>query len=343
MPNPICKTPILKPLLISLGAVLAVMLGLMAWIYVDYQRFVESPLNLPETGYTIEIEPGMSLAHVARRLHDAGVLDKPYYLTLLGRISGQASRIQTGEFFIAAGATPVDLMQELTTGTVVQYPVTIIEGWTFAQLRDYLATRTHLEHTLDDLDDSAVMTRLGRPDMHPEGRFLPDTYHFPKGTEDIEVLRRALLAMESRLQLAWKGRSEDLPLDTSYEALILASIVEKETAVPDERPRIAGVFIRRLRKGMRLQTDPTVIYGMGESYDGNIRRRDLLRDTPYNTYTRSGLPPTPIALPSGESIDAVLHPAAGNALYFVSRGDGSHVFSATLEEHNRAVRRYQLK
>ena len=205
-----------------------------------------------------------------------------------------------------------------------------------------LAQQPFLVHTLDGVDDAELMQRLERPGQHPEGWFLPDTYHFPRGTRDIVVLRRALQAMERHLEQNWERRRPDLPLDSPYEALILASIVEKETGIPEERARIAGVFVRRLERGMRLQTDPTVIYGMGDAFDGNIRRRDLRTDTPYNTYTRGGLPPTPIALPSAEAVTAVMHPAAGEALYFVSRGDGSHVFSATLQEHNRAVRRYQL-
>ncbi|HDP89617.1 MAG TPA: endolytic transglycosylase MltG, partial [Thioalkalivibrio sp.] len=207
---------------------------------------------------------------------------------------------------------------------------------------DALAAHPHVVHTDAIGDPDTLMSELGQPGMHPEGWFYPDTYHFPKGTTDVEFLRRANAIMRERLAAEWAEREEGLPLETPYEALILASIVEKESAVASERPMIAAVFVSRLRKGMRLQTDPTVIYGMGESFDGNIRKSDLRRDTPYNTYTRGGLPPTPIALPSGESIHAVMHPAKTDALYFVSRGDGSHHFSATYEEHREAVIRYLL-
>lgn len=331
-----------RPLLLGLLALMLAALGTATWLYLDYQRFLNTPLALGEDGRVLEITPGQHLSALAWELHRDGVISQPRYLIVLGRLSGQAGRIQTGEFHIPAGATPQELLQVLTRGQVVQYPVTLIAGWTFTDLRTHLAGLPFLEHSLEGVDAAGVMQRLERPDQHPEGRFLPDTYHFPRGTTDLAVLRRALRAMEEKLEQAWEGRDEGLPLETPYEALILASIVEKETGVPEERARIAGVFVRRLERGMRLQTDPTVIYGMGEAFDGNIRRRDLRTDTPYNTYTRGGLPPTPIALPSAEAIEAVMHPAAGDALYFVSRGDGSHVFSATLEEHNRAVRRYQL-
>ncbi|MAT64592.1 MAG: aminodeoxychorismate lyase [Gammaproteobacteria bacterium] len=336
------KSVLHRPLVLILLALVIAVAGAIGWLYLDYQRFLHTPLALDTEGRNLEVRPGQSLSGLAWQLHEEGLLAHPRYLALLGRISGEAGRIQAGEFHIPAGATPGELLQILTSGRVVQYPVTLIAGWTLQQLRAYLAQQPFLVHTLDGVDDAELMQRLERPGQHPEGWFLPDTYHFPRGTRDIVVLRRALEAMERHLEQSWERRRPDLPLDSPYEALILASIVEKETGIPEERARIAGVFIRRLERGMRLQTDPTVIYGMGDAFDGNIRRRDLRTDTPYNTYTRGGLPPTPIALPSAEAVTAVMHPAAGEALYFVSRGDGSHVFSATLEEHNRAVRRYQL-
>jgi UPF0755 protein len=225
----------------------------------------------------------------------------------------------------------------------VQHALTIIEGWTFKQLMAAVRRHQALTQTLAGVEEQEVMSRLGLEAMHPEGWFYPDTYHFPKGTTDAEFLRRAHQRMTTFLQTAWEKRDKDLPLDSPYQALILASIIEKETGVPSERSKIAGVFIRRLRKGMRLQTDPTVIYGMGERYDGNIRRRDLVTDTPYNTYVHKGLTPTPIAMPSGMAIEAALHPEDGTALYFVATGDGGHHFSNTLEAHNEAVRKYQLK
>jgi UPF0755 protein len=226
---------------------------------------------------------------------------------------------------------------------VISYSFTLVEGWTFQQVLEAVREQEALQGTFENLTAEAIMERLGHPGEHPEGRFLADTYHFPRGTTDLALLQRAYGAMQEFLQQEWDRRAADLPFKTPYEALILASIVEKETAVAEERPQIAGVFIRRLRKGMKLQTDPTVIYGMGERFDGNIRRRDLSENTPYNTYVHRGLTPTPISMPGRDAIRAVLHPADGKSLYFVAKGDGSHYFSATLQEHNKAVRKYQLK
>jgi len=218
-----------------------------------------------------------------------------------------------------------------------------VEGWNFKQMRVAIAGQQALEQTLVELSDQEIMQRLGYADEHPEGRFLPDTYHFPKGTTDLAFLKRAYQAMQGLLDAEWEQRDPGLPLNSPYEALILASIVEKETGLASERPEIAGVFVRRLKKGMKLQTDPTIIYGMGESYKGNIRRRDLKQDTPYNTYLHKGLTPTPISMPGADALHAVLHPKEGKSLYFVAKGEGSHQFSKTLVEHNRAVRKYQLK
>jgi UPF0755 protein len=228
-------------------------------------------------------------------------------------------------------------------GKVIQYSITLVDGWTFAQALEVVQSNPYLVHRLEGLDADTIMARLGYAGQHPEGRFMPDTYFFPRGLTDIAFLQRAYQAMQSYLDTAWRSRDVGIPVHTPYEALILASIVEKETGLASERRAIAGVFSRRLIKHMRLQSDPTVIYGMGDSYKGNIRRRDLHSDNAYNTYQHAGLPPTPIALPSRDAIDAVLHPEEGDALYFVSRGDGSHKFSATLEEHNQAVIKYQLK
>ena len=228
-------------------------------------------------------------------------------------------------------------------GKSISHSLTLLEGWNIRQVRAAVAGHDALVHTLSDVDDAELMRRLDRADAHPEGRFFPDTYQFPRGMTDLEFLRRALQKMDEELAAAWAGRADDIPLKNAYEALILASIVEKETGQADERPAIAGVFSRRLTKGMKLQTDPTVIYGMGERFDGNIRKKDLREDTPYNTYVHHGLPPTPICMPGREALRAAVNPAPGRALYFVARGDGSHAFSATLKEHNAAVRRYQLK
>jgi len=314
-----------------------------AWLLMDFQAFRQGPLAIPEAGVDLLVKPGSSLKSIARQLHAQGVLQHPTYLVLLGRYHDLDARIQAGEYLLQAGTTPEQLLRQLTEGKVIQHGVTLVEGETFRDMMARIANDPVLEHTLESLDPDRVMQAIGYPGLHPEGRFLPETYHFPRGTRDVDLLRRAYLDLENFLHEAWQARDEGLPLDSPYEALILASIVEKETAVPDERPRIAGVFIRRLQKKMKLQTDPTVIYGIGDKYDGDIRFRDLRKDTPYNTYTRFGLPPTPIAMPGKDAILATLHPAAGKELYFVARGDGSHYFSATLAEHNKAVDRYQRK
>jgi UPF0755 protein len=315
----------------------------LAWLVMDFQTFRQNPLSIPANGMNLVVEPGSGLKSIARRLEQQQVLSKPVYMVMLARYLRLDARIKAGEFQLQPGITPEQLLHQLADGKVIQHTITLIEGETFAQMMQRVSTDSVLVHRLENTDAETVMTAIGYPDLHPEGRFLPETYHFPRGTSDIDYLRRAFREMETFLQESWQERDKDLPLKTSYDALILASIVEKETGAVEERPTIAGVFVRRLRKGMRLQTDPTVIYGMGDSYDGDIRFRDLRQDTPYNTYTRYGLPPTPIAMPGKDAILAALHPASGDALYFVARGDGSHKFSSTLEQHNRAVDRYQRK
>jgi len=238
--------------------------------------------------------------------------------------------------------TSESLLQLLLSGKSIAYKITIPEGWTFDLILQALRDSPEIEHTLEGLSEKAILIKLGMQEEHPEGWFFPDTYSFPRGSKDLAFLQRAHKKMRQVLQTEWQNRDQGLPLNNAYEALILASIVEKETGLATERPEIAGVFIRRLKKGMKLQTDPTVIYGMGDRYQGNIRRRDLRQNPPYNTYVHSGLTPTPICLPGKDAIHAVLHPAAGKSLYFVARGDGSHQFSATLKQHNAAVRKYQL-
>ena len=321
---------------------LAVVAVTVAALLIDAQRFLKAPLGAGQALVEYRIEPGYSVRRVGQQLAERGLLKRPRYWELYARYTGGATRIQAGEYLLDPSLTPVQLLQRFTEGQVKQYSLTLIEGWTFAQLLEALADNEVLEQTLEGLGTDAVMVELGYPDTHPEGRFLPDTYHFPRGTSDADFLRRAYRAMQNQLDVAWQARNPETPLKSPYEALILASIVERETAVPEERPAIAGVFIERLNSNMRLQTDPTVIYGMGDLYKGDIRRRDLRRDTPYNTYTRKGLPPTPIAMPSAAAIDAVLHPNFTGNLYFVARGDGTHQFSKTLQEHNRAVIEYQL-
>lgn len=312
------------------------------WLFIDYERALERPLHAGEAPVFYEIAPGASLRQIAQDLSERELLQDPHYLVFYARWSGVADRIQAGEYAIEPGMNAVQLLENLVAGKAVQHPLTIVEGWTFRELMQAVNESPYLTHTLEGLAPEAIMERIGAPGVHPEGQFYPDTYHFPRRTSDVSFLKRAYQTMRQRLAAEWENRAEGLPYDNPYEALILASIVEKETAVPAERGRIAGVFVRRLERGMRLETDPTVIYGLGEDFDGNLRRRDLRTHTPYNTYVIRGLPPTPIAMPSGESIHAALNPAPGDALYFVATGDGGHHFSATYEEHRRAIARYQL-
>ena len=257
------------------------------------------------------------------------------------RVSGQDRRIKAGNYEIPAGTTPQGLLQKLARGEETLRALTLVEGWNFRQVRAALARDEGLRHDATVLDDAQLMDKLGRPGVAPEGRFFPDTYTYAKGSSELALLRRALHAMDRRLEAAWAQRASDTPLKSADEALILASIVEKETGLASDRAHIAGVFTNRLRVGMLLQTDPTVIYGLGEKFDGNLRKRDLQTDTPWNTYTRAGLPPTPIAMPGKASLLAAVQPQATRALYFVAKGDGTSHFSASLDEHNRAVNRYQ--
>jgi len=325
--------------------VLAVLaLGIAAgWAWRDYQRFTNTPLAVG-THASIDIPRGLTFKGIVRELRRAQLTRAaPLYWRVLAEEMGVTGRLHAGEYALAPGLTPREFLRRLAAGEVVQHRFTIVDGWTFRQLRVALAAEAGLQQTLPGQSDTAIAERLGIADGHPEGWFLPETYAWVKGEADFDVLERAHQAMRKTLEAAWARRAPAVTLASPYEALILASIVEKETGVPAERPLIAGVFLRRLKFGMRLQTDPTVIYGIGDAYDGNIRRRDLETDTPWNTYTRDGLPPTPIALPGKPALEAVMHPAPGDALYFVARGDGSHAFSATLAEHNRAVRKYQLR
>ena len=312
------------------------------WFIMDWQSFMKTSLVRGDHPVRLTIESGSSLTGLAYQLQKARLIRHPRYLIWLARWKGKADQIQAGEYELMPGTTPAILLDQIVSGKVIQYPFTIIEGWTFRQLRLALQDQPVIESTLNGLSDEQVMERLGHGGEMPEGRFLPNTYFITRNTTDLQVLKRAYEAMSLVLEQAWEERDVGLPYRQAYDVLILASIIEKETAVPEERNRIAGVFVRRLEKGMRLQTDPTVIYGLGPSFDGNLRRRDLKSDTPYNTYRHRGLPPTPIAMPGRDSILAAVHPAAGDEIYFVARGDGTHYFSATVEEHNRAVRKYQL-
>lgn len=312
------------------------------WAWMQYREFLVTPLTIGQGSVVYQVSKGATLTSVARDLQREGLIANARYLQWYGRYTGQAKRIRAGEYRFTDQLVPDTLLALLVSGKSIEYSLTLVEGWNIRQVRAAVAAHEALTHTLEGIDDVTLMARLGRDGTHPEGRFFPDTYRFARGTSDIDFLRRAMLKMDRELQAAWAGRAEGIPLTDAEQALILASIVEKETGQVAERTEIAGVFSRRLRKGMKLQTDPTVIYGMGERYDGNIRRKDLREDTPYNTYVHKGLPPTPICMPGRGALDAAVNPADGKSLYFVSRGDGTHVFSATLKQHNAAVRKYQL-
>lgn len=320
--------------------------GIAAWFWRDFSRFGTTPLRVSATGESIEIGRGTSFKDIVHQLRGQGLSTaSPLYWRLLAEQMHVAGRLHAGEYAIALGITPQQLLTNMAEGKVLQRDVTIVDGWTFHDVLQALSKADRLQHETTGLDDAAIMQKIGATGEKPEGRFLPETYAYVKGDSDLDVLRRAHTAMTKTLAALWAQRDPNLPLATSYDALILASIVEKETGRADERAKVAGVFIRRLQKNMLLQTDPTVIYGMGSNYTGTIHKSDLTTDTPYNTYTRPGLPPTPIALPGKPAIEAALHPAPGDELYFVARGDGTggHVFAATLEEQNHNVACYQLK
>lgn len=303
--------------------------------------WLHQPLDLGPEPLELAIEPGTTPRGVARDVVAAGVKTDARLLYAWFRVSGQDRAIKAGNYEIPPGTTPISLLQKLARGEEALRALTLVEGWNWRQVRQALAKEEQLKRDSATLTDEALMAQLGRPGVAPEGRFFPDTYTYAKGSSDIALLRRAMHAMDRRLEAAWAQRAADTPLKSADEALILASIVEKETGKASDRGQIAGVFVNRLRVGMLLQTDPTVIYGLGEKFDGNLRKRDLQTDTPWNTYTRAGLPPTPIAMPGKAALLAAVQPQATRALYFVAKGDGSSHFSASLEEHNRAVNRYQ--
>lgn len=314
--------------------IVALFCGSAAW-------YAFSPLKPVKLPVEFALNQGSSLSTVARQFEQAGLLDHPRLFVIFARLLGRAGQIKAGVYQLDRPLSAMELLDMITRGNVSRSQVTIIEGWNFRQLRSALDDSPNIRHDTRGLSDSEILQRIGAFEAHPEGLFFPDTYYVAAGSSDFELLKSAYRLMQQRLQQAWLARSPGLPLATPYQALILASIVEKETGTAADRAMIAGVFVNRLRKHMMLQTDPTVIYGLGEQFDGNLRKRDLLSDTPYNTYTRTGLPPTPIAMPGRDALSAALHPARTDALYFVARGDGSSRFSATLAEHNRAVNQYQ--
>ncbi len=306
-----------------------------------FWKQLNSPLQVPEV-MIVEVAPGSSLSGISDRLALEGLLENPLAFILWARLTGKAQSLQAGDYELTPATTPRQLLQKISAGEVKQYQLTLIEGWTFQEALEEIWRHKNITPTLEGQSNEYIATQLGLQHKNPEGLIFPDTYFYERGVSDLEILQRAASRLQSILMDSWNKRIGALPFDGPYDALILASIVEKETAVATERIRVAGVFIRRLEQGMRLQSDPTVIYGMGASFDGNIDRNALNEVTPYNTYRVSGLPPTPIALVGAGSIHASMNPELTDYLYFVSRGDGSHHFSATLEEHNEAVRRYQL-
>ena len=332
----------LRPLLIGLSIVAALVAAVLVALAVSYRSFMATPVSVPEAGLEFAIPSGTAFSRVAVKLEREGVIDNADWMKLHARLTGQAGKVQAGEYRIARGTLPADLFRQFTSGDVILYQFTIVEGWNRWELLAALEAEPRLVNTLDEADWPDFLEELDAGTESPEGLFLPETYRFPANTTDRELLKQAYDLMQETLAAAWADRAPGLPLETPYEALVLASIIEKETAKPDERPEIAGVFVRRLERRMRLQTDPTVIYGIGPTFNGNLTRRDVRTDTPYNTYTRGGLPPTPIAMPGRAAIEAALHPTPGETLYFVATGlgDGSHAFSVTKEEHDRAVQAY---
>ena len=328
----------------SLRALLILLLLLVAGAGVAAFWWLNQPLPLASDSVEVSIELGTPPREIAQQWVQAGVQASPTFLYEWFRWSGQARKIRAGSYEIGRGVTPIALLNKMVRGDETLAVVRLIDGWTFRQFRAELAKADSLKPTTAQMSDGQVMAALGAPaGQSPEGRFHPDTYAYSKGASDLAVLRRAYRAMQTRLEAAWQERAPDTPLQSADDALVLASIVEKETGVGADRGKVAGVFVNRLRIGMPLQTDPTVIYGLGTAFDGNLRKRDLLADTPYNTYTRTGLPPTPIAMPGKAALLAAVHPEVTKALYFVSRGDGSSEFSETLGDHNRAVNQFQRK
>jgi len=325
----------LKLLVLALFAVALGFGGWMLW-------FALSPIELAAPTVEFSIEPGSTLRGATRQMTGAGVRVQGWKFVVLARAYGANAAVKAGSYLVSAGVTPLVLLRKITRGEYAQGEILFVEGWTFRQMRDAMKSHPDLKGETQDLSEAEIMAKVGAPTPTAEGMFFPDKYVFAKGTSDLAVLARAYRAMQKHLQSAWAQRTPDLPIADSYEALILASIVEKETGKASDRAMVAGVFVNRLRLGIKLQTDPSVIYGLGEQFDGNLRKRHLEADTPFNTYTRLGLPPHPIAMPGLASLNAVMHPAQTDALYFVSRGDGTSEFSRTLAEHNRAVAKYQL-
>jgi len=315
----------------------------LGWLWMDFSNFLNNSV-IPANGeLLIDVNEGDHLRSVANKLERSGIQLSPFYLRLASRLYPQMSKIKRGEYLIQGPVNIIELFETLNRGEILYHQVQLIEGWTFKTIKEVLSRQKHLKHQLQAFSNKELMSALGSEYKNPEGWFYPDTYNFAKNDSDLLILQTAYKRMQQLLIKYWQERDAGLPYDSPYEVLIMASIIEKETGLAEERQKIAGVFTRRLRKGMRLQTDPTVIYGLGDAFDGNLTRAHLRMDNPYNTYRIKGLPPTPIALPSEAAILAAVHPDDSNALYFVARGDGSHVFSETNKQHNAAVRKYQLR
>ncbi|SDN23016.1 UPF0755 protein [Vreelandella arcis] len=330
----------MKRIWAALAVVVVLGVACIAGGYVYWQERLKAPLTINEP-VLYQVPSGAGFSQVVSELENQGVLDGAWAFQLLGKLDPQAlPDLRTGEYQLQPGMTGRDLMALFDSRDVVTYPLTIPEGWTFEQMRELLAAAPKLEQRTADMSDDEVMTLLDREGTHPEGWFFPDTYRYHLGMSDVDILRQSLHRMEGMLEEVWAEREDDLTIDSPYEALIMASLIERETGAPEERREIAGVFKRRMEQGMRLQTDPTVIYGMGERYEGQITHADLREATPYNTYVIDGLPPTPIAMPGRAALEAAVNPLPGDTLYFVARGDGTHKFSRTLREHNNAVNRY---
>jgi UPF0755 protein len=323
-------------------SILLMLAALCGWSWKEYQSVRQTPV-VPGEQVTVEIQKGDSFEQITTKLLEQNIRIRPFWFRIIALQEGASKKIKIGEYDLKGGMTIPELLAVLVAGKPRQYAITFPEGWAFKDILQEIANNPNLKHTLANADYPTLLSRLGVDASHPEGLFFPDTYFFEKHTTDLALLKRAYDRMQIVLNEEWNKKEANLPLKTPYEALILASIVEKETGAKAERPAIAGVFTRRLEKGMLLQTDPTVIYGMGDTYQGNITAKDLTTPTTYNTYTIKGLPPTPIALPGRDAIVAALHPEKGNSLYFVARGDGTHVFSDTLKDHNTAVNTYQRK
>lgn len=329
----------MKRLFLTLFALFfAAAITVAGWFYF----YANNPLPLPQKPFEFTVKQGSSLRSLSRQLSDTGLLPEAQSFWLLGRTMDQATGIHAGTYRLTESITPLALLKKLNDGDVVNMGLTFVEGITFAEMRAQLESAKELKITLKGLSNNDVLKKIGAAESNPEGLFFPDTYRFSAGTTDLELLKKSYRMMQQKLALAWQQRDTGLPYKVPYDALIMASIIEKETGKAEERPLIGSVFTNRLKIPMRLQTDPTVIYGMGQRFDGNIRRRDLTTDTPYNTYTRDGLPPTPIAMPGWGALLAAVKPAQSDKLYFVAKGDGSHFFSRSLDEHNRAVAKYQL-